>query len=144
MLSRMADTAKTKPAAAKKSAQKSAQKSAKPRPEVRFRMRIRSADAVALGPGKVDLLEAVREYGSISAAARSLDMSYRRAWLLIDELNRSLKSPATHSEQGGQSGGGCTLTPVGETIIRLYRDVEEEAQRSCAKQIAELTRLIRS
>jgi molybdate transport system regulatory protein len=140
MLSRMADTAKTPPAPA----QKSAQKSAKRRPEVRFRMRIRNGDAVALGPGKVDLLEAVREYGSISAAARSLDMSYRRAWLLIDELNRSLKSPATHSEQGGQSGGGCTLTPVGETIIRLYRDVEEEAQRSCAKQIAELTRLIRS
>jgi molybdate transport system regulatory protein len=140
MLSSMADTAKSKPAPAKKSAKKSA----KTRPEVRFRMRIRNADAVALGPGKVDLLEAVREYGSISAAARSLDMSYRRAWLLIDELNRSLKSPATHSEQGGQSGGGCTLTPVGETIIRLYRDVEEEAQRSCAKQIAELTRLIRS
>ncbi|HZZ04077.1 MAG TPA: LysR family transcriptional regulator [Paraburkholderia sp.] len=132
----MADTAKTKPAPATRSA--------KPRPEVRFRMRIRSGDAVALGPGKVELLEAVREYGSISAAARSLGMSYRRAWLLIDELNRSLKAPATHSEQGGQSGGGCTLTPVGESIIRLYRDVEVEAQRSCAKQIAELTRMIRS
>ena len=144
MLSPMADTAKTPPAPAKNVAPKSAQKPTKKRPEVRFRMRIRNGDAVALGPGKVDLLEAVREYGSISAAARSLDMSYRRAWLLIDELNRSLKSPATHSEQGGQSGGGCTLTPVGETIIRLYRDVEEEAQRSCAKQIAELTRLIRS
>ncbi|WP_408515873.1 winged helix-turn-helix domain-containing protein [Paraburkholderia rhynchosiae] len=107
-------------------------------------MRIRSGDAVALGPGKVDLLEAVREYGSISAAARSLGMSYRRAWLLIDELNRSLKSPATQSEQGGQAGGGCTLTPAGETIIRLYREVEAEARRSCAKQITELTRLIRS
>ncbi|ASL48036.1 Molybdenum-pterin-binding protein MopA [Burkholderia sp. AD24] len=136
MLSRMADIAKTKPAPAKKNA--------KVRPEVRFRMRIRTGDTVALGPGKVELLEAVREFGSISAAARSLDMSYRRAWLLIDELNRSLKSPATHSEQGGQSGGGCTLTPVGETIIRLYRNVEVEAERSCAKQIAELTRLIRS
>ncbi|MFM0169585.1 winged helix-turn-helix domain-containing protein [Paraburkholderia sediminicola] len=133
----MADISKKQPAPA-------AKKTAKSRPEVRFRMRIRSGDAVALGPGKVELLEAVREFGSISAAARSLDMSYRRAWLLIDELNRSLKSPATHSEQGGQSGGGCTLTPVGETIIRLYRDVEVEAQRSCAKQIAELTRLIRS
>lgn len=135
MLSRMADTTKTKP--------RPVTKPTKKRPEVRFRMRIRSGDAVALGPGKVDLLEAVREFGSISAAARSLDMSYRRAWLLIDELNRSLKSPATHSEQGGQSGGGCTLTPVGETIVRLYRDVEEEAKRSCARQIAELTRLIR-
>nr|WP_244305941.1 LysR family transcriptional regulator [Paraburkholderia lacunae] len=127
----MADTAKTR------------SRPAKTRPEVRFRMRIRSGDAVALGPGKVELLEAIREYGSISAAARSLDMSYRRAWLLIDELNRSLKAPATQSEQGGQSGGGCTLTAVGENIIRLYRDVEVQAQRSCAKQIAELTRLIR-
>ncbi|MFL9991397.1 LysR family transcriptional regulator [Paraburkholderia sediminicola] len=136
----MADTAKTKP----RPATQSATKAAKPRPEVRFRMRIRNGDAVALGPGKVELLEAVREYGSISAAARSLGMSYRRAWLLIDELNRSLKAPATHSEQGGQSGGGCTLTPVGERIIHLYREVEVEAQRSCAKQIAELTKLIRS
>jgi molybdate transport system regulatory protein len=136
MLLRMPDIAKTKPVPRRKPT--------KPRPEVRFRMRIRNGDAVALGPGKIDLLEAVREYGSISAAARSLGMSYRRAWLLIDELNRSLKSPATHSEQGGQSGGGCTLTPVGETIVRLYRDVEVEAARCCAKQIAELTRMIRS
>ena len=139
----MADTSKTQPAKPAKPAP-AAKKAAKARPEVRFRMRILSAEAVALGPGKVELLEAVREFGSISAAARSLDMSYRRAWLLIDELNRSLKSPATHSEQGGQSGGGCSLTAVGETIIRLYRDVEVEAQRSCAKQIAELTRLIRT
>lgn len=86
-------------------------------PQVSFRMRIRKGDTVAVGPGKVSLLEAVREHGSISAAARSLGMSYRRAWLLIDELNRSLTSPATVSEQGGHSGGGCTLTPVGEEII---------------------------
>ena len=111
-------------------------------PQVQFRMRIRKGDTVALGPGKVALLEAVREHGSISAAARSLEMSYRRAWLLIDELNRSLKSPATVSEQGGQSGGGCVLTPVGENIIRLYRDVEARAHEACARQIAALTRLM--
>ena len=110
--------------------------------EVQFRMRIRKGDTIALGPGKVALLEAVREHGSISAAARSLEMSYRRAWLLIDELNRSLKSPATVSEQGGQSGGGCVLTPVGENIIRLYRDVEARAHEACARQIAALTRLM--
>jgi molybdate transport system regulatory protein len=113
-------------------------------PQVQFRMRIRKGDIIALGPGKVALLEAVREHGSISAAARSLDMSYRRAWLLIDELNRSLKSPATVSEQGGQSGGGCVLTPVGENIIRLYRDVEVQAHQACAKQLAALTKLIGS
>ncbi len=113
-------------------------------PDVRFRMRICRGDVVALGPGKVALLEAVREQGSITAAARHLGMSYRRAWLLIDELNRSLKSPATVSEQGGQSGGGCVLTPVGEAIVRLYREIDQEAHRAAAKQIAELTRLMRA
>jgi molybdate transport system regulatory protein len=111
--------------------------------EVRFRMRITKGETIALGPGKVSLLEAIREHGSISAAARSLDMSYRRAWLLVDELNRSLKSPATISEQGGQSGGGCVLTPVGERIIRLYRDVEAQAEAACAQQIASLTQLLK-
>jgi molybdate transport system regulatory protein len=112
-------------------------------PEVRFRMRIRKGEHIAVGPGKIALLEAVRENGSISAAARSLGMSYRRAWLLIDELNRSLKSPATISEQGGQSGGGCVLTPVGEDIVRLYRDVERIADTACAEQIAALTSLLK-
>ncbi|MCM2483683.1 winged helix-turn-helix domain-containing protein [Burkholderia glumae] len=111
-------------------------------PRVHFRMRIRRGETVALGPGKVTLLEAVREHGSISAAARHLGMSYRRAWLLIDELNRSLRAPATHSEQGGASGGGCTLTPVGESIVALYREIEDEAQRHCAKQIAALTAMM--
>jgi molybdate transport system regulatory protein len=156
MLSRMAESAKTQSVPAKKIGAKTGIKAGtqaptpaptssrtKTRPEVRFRMRIRKGETVALGPGKVELLEAVREHGSISAAARSLDMSYRRAWLLIDELNQSLKSPATVSEQGGQSGGGCVLTPVGESIVRLYRDVEAQAEAACAKQIDELIRLIR-
>jgi molybdate transport system regulatory protein len=158
MLSRMVESLKIKPvpakavqpakavkkAPAKASAQAPATVRTKTRPEVRFRMRIRKDGTVALGPGKVELLEAVREHGSISAAARSLDMSYRRAWLLIDELNQSLKSPATVSEQGGQSGGGCVLTPVGENIVRLYRDVEAQAEKACATQIAELLRLMRT
>ncbi|WP_404990182.1 winged helix-turn-helix domain-containing protein [Caballeronia sp. LZ065] len=106
-------------------------------------MRITKGETIALGPGKVALLEAIREQGSISAAARSLDMSYRRAWMLVDELNRSLKSPATLSEQGGQSGGGCVLTPVGERIIKLYRDVEAQAEAACARQITSLTQLLK-
>jgi molybdate transport system regulatory protein len=113
------------------------------RPEVRFRMRIRQAESVAIGPGKVDLLEAVQKHGSISAAARSLGMSYRRAWLLIDELNRTLKSPATVSEAGGAAGGGCVLTPVGEKIVFLYRDIEVQAAKTCAPQISALTRMMK-
>jgi molybdate transport system regulatory protein len=111
--------------------------------EVRFRMRIEQADAIVLGPGKVALLEAVKEHGSISAAARSLTKSYRRAWLLMDELNRSLKSPATVSEHGGQSGGGSLLTPVGEEIVRLYRDIETQAYAACSTQITTLTKLVK-
>jgi molybdate transport system regulatory protein len=135
MLSGMATSLKSKESTTDTAADQPAQ--------VRFRMRITKGEMIAVGPGKITLLEAVREHGSISAAARSLDMSYRRAWLLIDELNRSLKSPATVSEQGGQSGGGCVLTPVGEDIVRLYRDVERRAQEACEAQIASLTALIK-
>jgi molybdate transport system regulatory protein len=113
------------------------------RPEVRFRMRITQEGTIALGPGKVSLLEAVREHGSISAAARSMNMSYRRAWLLMDELNRALESPATVSEHGGQSGGGSMLTPVGEEIIRLYRGIEARAAAVCAPEIDALLKLVK-
>jgi len=107
-------------------------------------MRITEGDTIALGPGKVSLLEAVREHGSISAAARSMNMSYRRAWLLMDELNRALGSPATVSEHGGQSGGGSTLTPVGEAIIRLYRGIEARAAAACAPEIEALVKLMKA
>ena len=106
-------------------------------------MRIRKSDSIAIGPGKVALLEAIVEQGSISAAARSLNMSYRRAWLLIDELNKALTSPATTSEHGGKQGGGSVLTPVGADIIRLYREIEEHAYQAGKKQIAGLTKLLK-
>jgi len=111
--------------------------------DVRFRLRIRQDDSIAIGPGKVALLEAIQAHGSISAAARSLGMSYRRAWVLIDELNQALASPATASEQGGQRGGGSALTPVGDEIIRLYRSIEREAYEACAADIGALTSLLK-
>jgi molybdate transport system regulatory protein len=112
-------------------------------PDVRFRLRITYDDTIALGPGKVTLLEAIREQGSISAAARSLNMSYRRAWLLMDELNQSLSSPAMVSEHGGNTGGRSVLTPVGEEIIRLYRAIEAQAYTACAEQLGVLTGLLK-
>ena len=75
---------------------------------VQFRLRIYKDEGVAIGPGKVALLEAVAEYGSISAAARHLGMSYRRAWLLIDETNHAFKSPTVETATGGSHGGGAT------------------------------------
>ncbi|MFC4276370.1 winged helix-turn-helix domain-containing protein [Achromobacter aloeverae] len=111
--------------------------------EVRFRLRIRHQDLLAIGPGKVDLLEAIQAHGSIAAAARSMGMSYRRAWLLVDELNRALREPATHSGHGGASGGGSGLTPAGERLVALYRDIEKTAQRACAAQLKGLVGLLK-
>src|ERR1700737_1176226 len=76
------------------------------KPEVQFRLRIRSGADIAVGPGKIELLEAIASSGSITAAAKSLGMSYRRAWLLVDTMNRCFKSRVGETEAGGNRGGG--------------------------------------
>lgn len=113
-----------------------------PRPELRLRMRVMVGEANAVGPGKVALLEAVDEHRSISAAAKSLGMSYRRAWLLIDELNRALKSPAVTTAAGGANGGGTALTEVGHRLIQLYRGIEVRAEQACQAEIGQLLALV--
>lgn len=80
-----------------------------------------------LGPGKVLLLERIAEHGSISAAGRSLNMSYRRAWELVAELNVSFRQPLVAAKMGGRQGGGATLTPLGEAVVGHYRTIEREA-----------------
>jgi len=117
-----------------------APKSAKP--SVRFRIRINAGDAIAIGPGKIDLLEAIAETGSITAAAKHLGMSYRRAWMLLDELNRCLKKPAVDSAKGGTHGGGSELTATGLKIIALYRRVEQTAASACKADVAQLLSLV--
>lgn len=110
--------------------------------KVRFRMRLYRDDAIVIGPGKVALLEAIREAGSISGAARMLGMSYRRAWMLLDEMNGALVSPAVITATGGSRGGGATLTPVGERIIRHYQAIESRAEQAAAEDIAALKALL--
>jgi molybdate transport system regulatory protein len=88
-----------------------------------------------IGPGKIKLLELIGKTGSISAAAREMEMSYRRAWLLIDEVNTALKEPAVETATGGSGGGGAALTPFGETLIATYRDIEREATAIVVKRI---------
>src|SRR3981081_3180320 len=75
------------------------------RPEDQFRLRIKSGADIGVGPGKIDLLEAIASTGSITAAAKSLGMSYRRAWLLVDTMNRCFKSRGAEDEAGGSGGG---------------------------------------
>ena len=83
-----------------------------------------------IGPGKIALLEAIAREGSISAAARALGMSYRRAWELVTELNRILAAPVVEATPGGRSGGGATLTTRGRTLIADYRAIERSARRA--------------
>lgn len=109
---------------------------------IQFRFRVYRDEDIAIGPGKVALLEALAQTGSISAAARQLGMSYKRAWLLVDELNRALHRPAVTTASGGSGGGGSTLTPVGEELIKRYRSVESTARVAAAGDIAALTRLL--
>ena len=95
---------------------------------VQFRLRILHGDDIAVGPGKVDLLEAIRATGSITAAARSLGMSYRRAWLLVDTMNQCFREPVVKTASGGARGGSTVLTEVGLEVVRRYRHAEAAAR----------------
>ena len=111
-------------------------------PDIQFRLRIYRDDSIAIGPGKIALLEAIAQTGSITAAGRQLDMSYRRAWLLVDEMNRALRSPAVVTAAGGARGGGTALTAVGEQLIAHYRGIENTARIAAAADISALTQLL--
>src|SRR5690242_17578913 len=98
-------------------------KSKKNSREIRVQPRIRVllGKEIAFGPGKADLLEEIRETGSISTAAKSMELSYMRAWTLIQTMNTCFKEPLVTSVRGGSERGGATLTPFGETVLKLYR-----------------------
>ena len=130
-----ANTTRTSAAATSRAAKES-------KPVLRFRMRITHGDQIAVGPGKIALLEAIERTGSITAAAKDLDMSYRRAWLLLDEMNRSLREPAVTTSKGGNSGGGSVLTESGRRVIALYRRIEDEAAAACRQDIRALKGLL--
>jgi molybdate transport system regulatory protein len=90
-------------------------------------LRVELGDGHRLGPGKVELLERIAEHGSISAAGRSMQMSYRRAWLLVESINAAFREPAVVTQQGGSLGGGAVVTELGREIVRRYREIEQRA-----------------
>jgi len=106
-------------------------------------IRIDLASGNRIGPGKIALLEAIRSTGSISAAARALGMSYRRAWLLVEEINHTLREPAVTAEPGGSGGGGAVVTPVGERVVGLYRTIESHARTATGRDFRAIGKLIR-
>ena len=91
-----------------------------------------------IGPGKIQLLENIREYGSISAAGRAMDMSYKRAWDLVDEINRICRQAAVERQTGGKNGGGAALTPFGISLVARYRKIERNAASAARKELAAL------
>ena len=93
-------------------------------------LRIDLANGKQFGPGKARLLELIDEHGSISAAGRAMDMSYRRAWLLIEEMNSAFPEKLVIAKPGGSGGGGAAITDLGRTVLAAYRRIEAHAAAS--------------
>jgi len=106
----------------------------------RLTLRIDFANGSQIGHGKVRLLELIAEHGSISRAAKQIDMSYRRAWLLVDELNRMFKAPVIETQHGGSGGGSARLTSFGHAVVGHYRAIEAQSMKLFSKQLTELER----
>lgn len=94
------------------------------RSKLQVRTRLMRDDEIAMGPGKAELLLAIEETGSISAAAKQMGMSYRRAWLLVDTMNRCFKSPLVASSAGGSHGGGAVVTDKGREVLQHYQQLQ--------------------
>lgn len=95
-------------------------------PKIRANLRLTFPGGAPLSHGKAELMELIRETGSIRQAAARMDMSYRRGWLLVDELNRMFRAPVVETKHGGKSGGGAALTGFGEELLRRFRAMERQ------------------
>src|SRR3712207_1220742 len=109
----------------------------------RLKLTIVLDSGARFGPGKAALLESIRDTGSISAAARGMDMSYKRAWLLLDSINQAFETPAVVAVTGGPRGGGAQLTEFGRELLARYRRMEAEAQAAAADDLAALEAVAR-
>jgi molybdate transport system regulatory protein len=102
-------------------------------PIVRFRVDF--TEHSSIGPGKILLLEAIRDAGSLSQGARNIGMSYRRAWLLLDSLKQSFREPVTVASTGGKDGGGMLVTQFGDALIKTYRELEREFAKLAERRL---------
>jgi molybdate transport system regulatory protein len=107
------------------------------------RLRVYHAGEVALGPGKIELLGYVAETGSLSEAARRMKMSYMKAWLLVQIMNRSFRKPLVHLERGGAQGGGSGITEAGREVLELYRQMHEASLKAAEAPWKKLSGLLK-
>lgn len=98
------------------------------RPPLKIKLQLLCGDEIAMGPGKADLLDAIRAHGSISAAGRAMGISYRRTWLLVDAMNRCWIDKLVDTVPGGGQGKGAHVTPAGEAVLAAYRAMQAAAQ----------------
>lgn len=105
-------------------------------------LRVLGKGAPAIGPGKAELIERIGETGSISAAARAMGMSYRRAWQLVEALNRDFRQPVVTTAVGGTRGGGAQVTPFGRRVVAAFRAMEGKASSAIAADLRRFTRYI--
>lgn len=108
--------------------------------QLRVRFRLDFGAACAIGHGKIQLLEGIERTGSLSQAARDMDMSYRRAWLLLDSLNNSFDMPVAGTAAGGKGGGGAVLTEFGKELVAAYRNLEAELTVAARKHLRAVER----
>lgn len=109
--------------------------------QVGARLRIVLEPDIAIGPGKADVLEGIKETGSIAAAGRRMGMSYKRAWYLIDTMNAYFREPVVISVKGGSTRGGAQLTETGRAVLEAYRRIEAKTRRAAARDLEALASL---
>lgn len=112
----------------------------KPKPPVGISLRLDLADGIRLGPGKADVLQGIAETGSIAGAGRRLNMSYKRVWGIVEELNGMFDATLIEAAKGGKAGGGAELTRLGQAVLAAYRRVEAGTERLAARELAQLRR----
>lgn len=110
---------------------------------LKLQARLMLDDEIAFGPGKADLLDAIAATGSISAAGKHMGMSYRRAWLLVDAMNRCFQNPLVETATGGSHGGGTRLTAEGTQLLASYRQLQRDMELLGAKHVAPLKAQLR-
>jgi molybdate transport system regulatory protein len=104
-----------------------------------IKIRLHINDKVALGPGKADLLEAIIQHGSISAAGRAMGMSYKRAWDLVNTMNESFAKPLVLTAKGGSHGGGAEVTAIGKQVLQQYRQAQRQAEKAIEQEMSTLS-----
>lgn len=113
-------------------------------PKPHLNIRLLSDNKIAMGPGKADLLDAIIQLGSISAAAKSMHMSYRRAWELVDVMNNAFQEPLVTSSPGGAHGGGAAVTDFGLHILKNYRALVSKAHLAASLELDTLTQSLKT